>query len=216
MVSIGDIDNDGIRRLAARALLALLALAGTNIAVAAGDAARGKDKSVTCAACHGPDGNSINPEWPSLAGQHETYLAKSLKSFQDGTRQNVLMSPQAAMLSDADIEDLAAYYAAQAPKRRTSDPALVAQGERLYRGGDRDKGISACIACHGPSGRGNPGAAYPALAGQHATYTTNQLLAYRGNDRQSDATTGQVMRNISSLMSDDDIKAVSSYIQGLQ
>ncbi len=209
-------NNYGKPRLVAPALLALLALAGTNIAAAAGDAARGKDKSVTCAACHGADGNSINPEWPSLAGQHATYLVKSLKSFQDGTRQNVLMSPQAAILSDADIEDLAAFFAAQTASRRTSDPALVAQGERLYRGGDRDKAISACIACHGPSGRGNPGAAYPALAGQHATYTTNQLLAYRANDRQSDATAGQVMRNIASLMSDDDIKAVSSYIQGLQ
>lgn len=209
-------NNYGKLRLLAPALLALLALAGTNIAAAAGDAARGKDKSVTCAACHGADGNSINPEWPSLAGQHATYLVKSLKSFQDGTRQNVLMSPQAAILSDADIEDLAAFFAAQTASRRTSDPALVAQGERLYRGGDRDKAISACIACHGPSGRGNPGAAYPVLAGQHATYTTNQLLAYRANDRQSDATAGQVMRNIASLMSDDDIKAVSSYIQGLQ
>ncbi len=216
MASIGDINNDGKRRWSAPALLALLALTGPLTAVAAGDAERGKEKSVTCAACHGQDGNSINPEWPSLAGQHETYLVKSLNSFRDGARQNVLMSPQAAMLSDTDIDDLAAYYAAQTRERRTSDPALVAQGERLYRGGDRDKGISACIACHGPSGRGNPGAAYPALAGQHATYTTNQLLAYRGNNRQSDANAGQVMRNISSQMSDDDIKAVSSYIQGLQ
>ncbi|MFQ5625986.1 MAG: c-type cytochrome, partial [Methyloligellaceae bacterium] len=168
------------------------------------------------AACHGADGNSINPQWPSLAGQHESYLIRSLQSFRDGSRENVLMSPQAAMLTEQDMRDLAAFLAAQTPKRRTADPALVAHGERLYRGGDRDKGISACIACHGPGGSGNPGAGYPSLAGQHATYTASQLMAYRGNARQSDADVGQIMRNISALMSDEEIKAVSSYIQGLQ
>lgn len=182
----------------------------------AGDAGRGEEKSVTCAACHGADGNSINPEWPSIAGQNENYLIRSIKSFKDGTRDNVLMTPQANMLSDQDIEDLAAYFAAQTAKRRTADPSLVSQGERLYRGGDRNKGVSACIGCHGPNGHGNPGAGYPALAGQHATYTANQLLAYRGSNRQSDIAVNQIMRNISALMSDDDIKAVSSYIQGLQ
>ena len=193
-----------------------LTLFGTNAIAADGDPARGKEISITCAACHGADGNSINPEWPTLAGQHELYLAKALQSFKDGSRDNILMTSQATGLSDQDILDLSAYMAEQKPKRLTSDPALVAQGERLYRGGDRDKGISACIACHGPSGRGNMAAGYPSLAGQHATYTTNQLQAYRSNERQSDASVGQIMRNISALMSDDEIKAVSSYIQGLQ
>jgi len=197
-------------------LSGLLSLLATGHALAGGDAERGKQKSITCAACHGADGNSINPEWPSLAGQHESYLVSSMQSFRDGTRENVLMSPQAMMLSEQDIEDLAAFYAAQTADRRTADPATVGQGERLYRGGDREKGISACIACHGPNGRGNPGAGYPSLAGQHATYTTNQLLAYRSNARQSDTTMNQIMRNISTLMDDDEIKAVSSYIQGLQ
>ena len=205
-----------IRAASCNMLLGLLTLLVTNIALAGGDADRGKDKSVTCAACHGADGNSINPEWPSLAGQHESYLIRSIQSFKDGSRDNVLMSPQAAALSEQDIQDLAAYYAAQKPNRRTADPALIAQGERVYRGGNTDKGVSACIACHGPNGRGNPGASYPSLAGQHATYTTKQLMAYRSNARQSDTTMSQVMRNIAAEMSDDEIKAVSSYIQGLQ
>lgn len=208
--------NRGLRAATCGTLIALLALIGTTATAADGDATRGKDKSVTCAACHGADGNSINPEWPSLAGQHQSYLVTSMLSFQEGARENVLMSPQAANLTDEDIADLAAYFSTQSPKRLTADPALISQGERLYRGGNREKSISACIACHGPSGRGNPRAGYPSLAGQHGTYTANQLLAYRGEARRSDSSVGQVMRNISALMSDDEIKAVSSYIQGLQ
>lgn len=200
-----------------RTIFGLLTLSLLAAATAsAGDAGRGKELSATCAACHGADGNSVNPEWPSLAGQHETYLVRSIKSFRDGERDNVLMSPQASALSDQDIDDLAAYFADQTPQRRAADPALVTQGERLYRGGDKDKGVSACMACHGPNGHGNPGSGYPALAGQHATYTANQLMAYRTNARQSDASVNQIMRNISALMSDEDIKAVSSYVQGLQ
>lgn len=205
-----------VRAATCNILIGLLTLLVANVALAGGDAERGKDRSVTCAACHGADGNSINPEWPSLAGQHESYLVRSIQSFKDGSRDNVLMSPQSATLSDQDIQDLAAYFAAQKPKRRTADPALVGQGERVYRGGNTDKGISACAACHGPNGRGNPGASYPSLAGQHATYTTAQLMAYRDNKRQSDTDLSQVMRNIAAEMSDDEIKAVSSYIQGLQ
>lgn len=206
----------GMRATICGTLIGLLSVSLLGAKAVAGDAARGKNKSITCAACHGADGNSINPEWPSLAGQNENYLIRSLQSFKDGSRENVLMSPQANMLSDQDIEDLAAFFATQTPKRRTADPALVSQGERLYRGGDGEKGISACMACHGPNGHGNPGAGYPLLAGQHATYTTNQLLAYRDDSRRSDMTVNQIMRNISAQMSDDQIKAVSSYIQGLQ
>ena len=185
-------------------------------AFAAGDVEQGKARSATCAACHGADGNSINPEWPSLAGQHPRYLINSLHGFKTGERQNVLMSGQAAALDDQAIEDLAAYYATQAPSKRTADPALVKQGERLYRGGDINKGISACMACHGPSGRGNPGAGYPVLASQHATYTANQLQAYKDDKRQTDSQENQVMRNIAAKMSNKEIEAVASYIQGLQ
>ena len=183
-------------------------------ALAAGSVEAGQQKAVTCAACHGSDGNSVNPEWPSLAGQHPRYLADSLQAFKAGERNNVLMSGQALSLSDEDIQDLAAFYAAQTPARRTADPALVAAGERLYRGGDLERGISACIACHGPGGRGNPAAGYPVIAGQHATYTAAQLRAYASGERKSDP--AQMMRNISGKLNADDIKAVASYIQGLR
>jgi len=158
----------------------------------------------------------MNPEWPSLAGQHEKYVVKALRSYKDGTRDVVLMASQAAGLTEQDMEDLAAYFASQTPAKQTADPALVKQGERIYRGGNTERGVSACIACHGPSGRGNPGAGYPALAGQHAIYTANQLLAYRANTRQTDADLSQVMRNVSALLSEAEIKAVAAYIQGLQ
>ena len=205
-----------LNRFSTSASLCLVALfvAWTSNAAAAGDPERGRAKSVTCAACHGQDGNSINPEWPSLAGQNEKYLLRSLKSFKQGTRQNVLMNSQAVGLDDQAMEDLAAFYASQTPGRQTTDPALVGQGERLYRGGNIERGVSACIACHGPLGHGNPGAGYPSVAGQHATYTKSQLLAYRANARATDP--NQIMRNIAQLMTEDEIAAVASYMQGLQ
>jgi cytochrome c553 len=197
-------------------LAGLIGLITCNAVMAAGSAEAGKSRSVTCAACHGPDGNSQNPEWPNLAGQNERYLIKSLQAFKDGSRSNVLMTGQVIALTDEDISDLAAYYAAQTAVSLTADPALVETGERLYRGGNMDRSVSACIACHGPTGRGNPAAGYPKLAGQHATYTASQLLAYASQERKSDVTENQMMRNIAALLTEDEIKAVASYIQGLQ
>jgi cytochrome c553 len=198
-------------------LAALLAvgLAASAPALAAGDAAAGQAKAVTCSACHGADGNSLNPEWPSLAGQHESYTIKQLQAFKSGARQNVLMSGQAMGLSDQDMADLAAYFASQKPARKTADPALVKTGEQLYRGGNKETGTPACLACHGPDGLGNITAAWPLVSGQHATYTATQLAAYRSGERSTDGDT-QIMRNVAARLTDDEIKAVASYIQGLQ
>ncbi len=185
-------------------------------ALAAGSVERGQAKSITCAACHGADGKSINPEWPNLAGQHEKYIVDSLLAYKNELRKDVLMSGQVATLDDQAMEDLAAYFAAQVPVKSAADPAVASEGERLYRGGNIDKGISACIACHGPTGRGIADAGFPSLAGQHARYTEKQLLAYRSKTRQSDTEPNQVMRNISVLLTEDEIKAVATYIEGLQ
>ena len=194
-----------------------LAIAATSFStpVAAGTAEAGQAKSVTCSACHGMDGNSLNPEWPSLAGQHEAYIVKSLQSFKSGARQNVLMSSMALPLTDEDMSDLAAYFAAQKPTGGVADPELVSAGERLYRGGNKETGVPACLACHGPTGRGNPAAGWPSIAGQHATYSAGQLVAYRGKQRATDGDT-QMMRNVAATLTDDEIKAVASYIQGLR
>jgi cytochrome c553 len=182
---------------------------------AAGSAEAGQTKSVTCSACHGLDGNSLNPEWPSLAGQHESYIVKSLQSFKNGTRQNVLMSGMALPLADEDMVDLAAYFAAQKRASGVADPELVSAGERLYRGGNKETGVPACLACHGPKGLGNPAVGWPAIAGQHAAYSAAQLAAYRSKQRATDGDT-QMMRNVSAMLTDDEIKAVASYIQGLR
>ena len=183
-------------------------------AAAAGDAAAGAQKAATCGACHGMDGNSSNPQWPSIAGQNAAYLVGTLQAFKAGTRSDVLMGAQAAALSEQDMADLAAHFAAQKPARRTADPALVEAGEALYRGGNKETQVSACIACHGPAGRGIDPAAYPALAGQHAMYTAKQLNDYQSGKRTSDGD-AQIMRNITARLSQDEIKAVAAYIQGL-
>ena len=193
--------------------IATTMLAG--FAQAAGSAEAGQAKSAACAACHGMDGNSLNPEWPTLAAQNETYLLKALKSFKSEERKNVLMSGMAMPLSDQDMADLAAYFAKQKRAANVADPALVAAGERLYRGGNKDTGVPACLACHGPTGQGNPPAGWPYIAGQHAPYSAAQLVAYRSKQRSTDGDT-QMMRNVSAALTDDEIKAVTSYIQGLR
>jgi cytochrome c553 len=205
-----------------RARLALLLTTLTGLASvlaalpasAAGDVEAGRTKSVICAACHGVDGNSLNPEWPSMAGQHDTYLTAQLHAFKKGARQNVIMAGQVTALSEQDIEDIAAFFSAQKRQPKTADPRLVRAGERLYRGGDKENGTAACLACHGPAGHGNQPAGFPAIAGQHAVYTTNQLKAYRAGARATDP--NQIMRNVAERLTDAEIEALASYIQGLR
>lgn len=202
-----------MRKILAVAVLA--AALGTNtVAWAEGSAEAGRGKSAVCAACHGPDGNSANPEWPSLAGQHASYIVAQLEAFAGGGRQNPLMSPIAEPLSEEDRQDLAAYYAAQTPAPREADQENLERGRKLYVGGDPERGITACIACHGPTGRGNPLASYPAVAGQHASYTAATLEQYASGARSSDP--NQIMRSIAARMSAEDIRAVSNYLQGLR
>jgi cytochrome c553 len=189
-------------------------LYASGAALAEGTAQEGQSKSTACVACHGVNGNSSNPEWPNLAGQHEQYIKKQLQAFKSGARKNPLMTPMAMGLSDDDIEDLAAYFAAQTPVGLEADAAKVPVGQRVYRGGDTKASVPACAACHGPGGDGNPPAAYPAIRGQYATYVAAQLRAYRAGTRQTDQ--NQVMRNVASTMSDEQIDAVASYVQGLR
>jgi cytochrome c553 len=191
-------------------------LAASAESLAQGSASAGQSKAAVCAACHGPDGNSINPMWPSLAGQHASYLSHQLTAFQAGDREDVLMSSFAASLSAADIADLAAYFETQMIAPKTADPAQLDLGQSLYRGGIADRGVPACMACHGPDGKGNPLAAYPAVSGQHATYILNTLKAYAAGNRRSDGASNPMMRDIAARLSEAEMQAVASYMQGLR
>ena len=197
------------------AVLALSAILAAPAALAApGDATAGAQKAVVCGACHGADGNSFNPEWPSLAGQHADYIAAQLALFKQGVRDNPLMMPMALPLSDEDMADLGAYFAAQARQGLKADPSNYREGERLYRDGDRARDLPACLACHGPQGKGNAAAQYPAVQGQHATYAHAQLKAYASGARKPVA--NDIMQVVAARLSDEEMRAVASYMQGLR
>jgi cytochrome c553 len=196
-------------------LLLGASLAANSAGAQEGNIEAGRTKSATCAACHGVDGNSVTPDWPMLAGQHASYIVRQLQAFKSGERTDVTMKPFADLLSDQEMLDVAAYFEAQKPAPKGADPALVGLGQQIYRGGVPGRGVAACIACHGPEGNGNPLASYPRISAQHAAYTTKQLNAYRAGDRRSDIDLNQMMRNIAGQLFDDEIRALASYVQGL-
>lgn len=198
-------------------LLVLASILVINPLYAAGDIAAGQAKAQTCVACHGPDGNSVVPNWPKIAGQYEKYLVKQLKDFrkgEQGPRYEPSMYALVANLSDQDIDDLAAYYSSQTQTLGKAKEQYVAEGEKIYRGGNLASGAAACTACHGPQGKGLPEANFPRLAGQHADYLVLQLQAFHQKTR-SNSPNG-MMEDISHRLTDEQMKAVSSYIEGLR
>lgn len=186
-----------------------------------GDPEAGKAKAAVCSACHGADGNgnSASPIWPKLAGQGVPYQMRQVEAIRGGAghgRDNpnaATMVPMVANMSDEDLLDIAAFYATLTPSAEVADAELAEAGRMLYQAGDAARGIPSCMSCHGPSGRGNRLAAFPALGGQYAVYTVGQLNAYRDGSRTTDP--GTMMRTIASRLSDADIKAVAEYISGL-
>jgi cytochrome c553 len=181
-----------------------------------GSAEAGKAKSLTCTACHGAEGNSVNPLWPNTAGQHAKYVVTQLQAFKSGERMNPLMTSQAMLLNDQDMADLAVYFEGlPGAVQAVANPELVDRGESLYRGGNLEKGVAACIGCHGPGGRGNAAAEYPSLQGQHAAYTAKQLEDYASGARKTGGKI-QIMQSIAARLSQEDIKALASYVQGLR
>jgi cytochrome c553 len=189
-----------------------------------GTAQAGATKAAVCSSCHGPNGNSSasTPEWPRLAGQSAVYIAEQLRLFRAGTRDNPIMKPLAATLSDQDISDLAVYYQAQTVAGLEADPSYWKTGSDLYRRGDRARNIPACVACHGPVGRGNLAAGYPALRAQQAVYVVNQLNAYANGARYTgtNAATADpnsvMMFTIAKRLTPEDIRNVASYVQGMR
>ena len=182
----------------------------------AADAEAGRGKAQTCAVCHSADGNSVNPIWPVLAGQHAGYLEKQMRDFRDGKRKNEQMSGMMAPLSDEDIADLAAFFSQQTPNPAYISPdqeTLARLGEKIYRHGKKENSVPPCMGCHGPAGKGNPHAGYPSLYGQHSAYTEAQLKQLATGERDNDK--NSVMRLIAERMTSAEIRAVSEYIMGL-
>lgn len=186
-------------------------------APAGGDAKAGELKAAACAACHSVDGNSIDPQYPKIAGQHELYTARQLALFKSGQRENPVMLGFAAALSEQDMRDIGAYFATQKAKADVVDPEQAVVGQALYRGGDAKRGIPACTACHGPAGGGVPGPSYPALAGQHSEYTEVQLKRFREGTVYGSAENinAGVMAGVAKQLTDAEIAAVAAYIEGL-
>ena len=185
-----------------------------NACVAAGNPETGATKAVVCQACHGATGNSVNPEWPSLAGLGADYIADQLKNFKEAKRNNPVMMPNAANLSPDDMADLGAFFDSQTNTGLEADPSYWKAGEKLYRGGDSARGIPACMACHGPTGRGIEPAKFPALRGQHSVYVVKQLNDYASGARATGP--NGIMPTIAKHLSADDMRNVASYLQGLR
>lgn len=210
-----------------KSMLAMVLLTGAAVsaqaetAPAKGNAAQAQTiANQVCAACHAADGNSIAPANPKLAGQPAEYITKQLQNFKgalkdpnkEGVRKSPVMTALVANLSDQDMLNLGAYYAAKASKSGTAKVPYGA-GQKVYRGGDTVTGVPACAACHGPTGAGIPGQ-YPRLGGQHADYILAQLKAFRSGERANDE--GKVMRTIANKMSDQEMQAVANYASGLK
>ena len=194
-----------------------------------GDAKAGQAKAVACAACHGPDGNPADPQYPRIAGMPERYVALQLALFKSGERvdgMSAVMMPFASALSAQDMRDVGAYFALQQGQSGVADDTLISSGankgqpfymvgQTLYRGGDGSRGIPACMACHGPDGAGNPGPAYPRLAGQQSAYLVRRLQDYRTGNAPVDDPLYKIMAAIAKPMTDEEIQSVASYLQGL-
>ncbi|MGL4193126.1 MAG: c-type cytochrome [Vibrio sp.] len=184
------------------------------------DIEAGKAKSITCAACHGSDGNSQLTNYPKLAGQHQKYLHKQLTDLKLGAssggqqgRYDPVMSAMAMPLSEQDIADLAAYFSSLPISSNTTPPEVVEQGRVLYSAGDASRSLTACIACHGPRGNGSELSGFPKISGQHADYIKAQLQKFRASTRSNDM--NEMMRDIAHKLTDADIDTLSQYVGGL-
>ncbi|MEH6358109.1 MAG: c-type cytochrome [Pseudomonadales bacterium] len=193
-------------------LFVLVGLSG--FAHAEGDAEAGKTKAAACAGCHGADGNSGVASFPKLAGQNVKYLLKQMGDIKSGARSVPAMMGQLDGKSEQEMQDIAAYFSSQYPTVGAAKKELVELGEKIYRAGSKDSGVSACTACHSPTGKGNSMAGFPALSGQHADYIATQLRAFREGERTNDGDS-KMMRSVAFRLTNKEIDAVSSYISGL-
>ncbi len=205
-----------VRVFALGALFAAgMAHAETSTGTLLGDAKAGEAKAAVCGACHGMDGNSALAMYPKLAGQNESYTVRQLAQFKNGQRNNAIMLPFASTLSDQDMHDLGAFFASKQATPGQTDEAYVARAQALYRAGDAKLGVPACMACHGPSGRGMAGSAYPQVAGQWSEYVSAKLTEWRAGTTWGDDEHAKIMPEIAKRLGEKDIAALASYMQGL-
>ena len=195
-----------------------------------GDAKAGQTKAAACAACHGADGNATIEMYPRIAGQSERYSAQQMALIATGQRTSgaaVAMVPFVKDLTAQDMRDIGAFFATQKASAGIADDTVVADGpykglkfyeigQQLYRGGDVARGLPACMACHGPTGAGNPGPAYPHISGQHAGYVSRRLQEYQaGRTGETDKAHFQIMASVAAKLTEQEIQALGSYLQGL-
>ncbi|MDD5580842.1 MAG: cytochrome c [Methylobacter sp.] len=179
--------------------LSLILACFWTLPIFAADTAAGEQKAAICSSCHGPQGKSSNPQWPNLAAQQSLYIINQLKAFKSGDRQNTLMQPLAANLSEEDINNLAAYFSSQQAAKAGGDPTLAKSGQAK---------AAMCMGCHGSSSEGN--GLFPRLAGQHPEYLEQQLKNYKQGSRN-----GGPMQAIAASLSEEDMKALAAYFGSL-
>ena len=194
-------------------LITVMMLSVAATASAAGDPVAGQKKAALCIGCHGVDGNSANPDWPTLAGQGEAYLVKQITDFKTGARKDGTMNAMVGGLSDTDIANVAAFFAGNKAKGGAAAKDAIEVGQKLYRAGDASRGIAACASCHGPTGAGNPAAKFPKISGQHAKYTMKALKDFSTGARSNDP--AGMMRVVAGKLKESEMKAVAEYVSGL-
>ena len=165
-----------------------------------------------CFICHGISGESSSPAFPRLAGQNAGYMVRQLADYRSGKRKSTTMQPMVEDLTPEDFKALGVYFAAQPTMGHDiADPELAQVGRFIYLRGNPYSGVASCATCHGEKGHGSE--TLPRLAGQHAQYTENQLKQFNARERNND---NAVMHAIASKLSELELKAVASYISGLQ
>jgi len=196
-----------------RHLLAVLASAAVLPASRAADLTRAVEiVEAKCFICHGTEGESSSPVFPRLAGQHASYVERQLADYKSGKRRNDTMQAMASDLTPDEMRLLGMYFESKPSRTHAvADPELAQVGRFVFNRGNPFSGVAACADCHGAAGHGTD--KLPRLGGQHAQYVENQLKAFSKRERTND---NAVMHTIASKLTELELKAVASYISGLQ
>ncbi len=180
----------------------------------AGNVGTGKNKSELCQGCHGETGVSLDDMVPNLAGQYSRYIAKELRDFQSGARTHQIMSALALTINDAELIDIATFFASQ-KKMQGNGPEGNPVGKKIFLKGDVPRKIPPCETCHGVNGKGRAPniSTFPVIGGQHKGYLRAQLINWRSGERLNSP--GNIMSQIAENLTDAEIDALADYLSGL-